>query len=68
MIYKATVTVLVEAEDEGNACDFLAESFREWNGNGLLDWSYVRGSDGLHTVPVKTDINPTDYEEGEGFD
>jgi hypothetical protein len=62
--YLATVTLLIEAEDSGTACDTLSEMFRNPD-NSIKDWGYVSiGGRRLSPIPVAIE---KDYEEGDLF-
>jgi hypothetical protein len=63
MLFKATIQLLIETDDEAHACDAIAEALRpmlqEFGGDALVDWKYVsdpaeHDGAGFEYVPKKT--------------
>lgn len=62
----ATVSMFIDIEDDGGACDYLSETLRELGLGFLFDWSHsraavARGDEATVAVEVDTER----YEEGD---
>lgn len=59
--YVATVQIVVDANNEDEACDAISGVLDH---EGVFDWGYVKIG-GQYTYPVEILINEENYEEGD---
>lgn len=65
-LYRAVVEVLVEAENEAEAMDAVAEMLRPLLETGnMLDWQYATSPDGLYGKPtvMSLDVAESHFDE-----
>lgn len=62
-VFVVTINIAIEAENESEVCDCLAETLRDQ----FLDWQYVQNEDGTWPIPQKITVDLLNYEEGDAF-